>query len=173
MKAFALIAVVGMLAGCTTQIHAPKEGNQPSTEKLGNFPAVFLVPLAIDRAEGAAGDAEALQRIDAELAGCLGKVFPNIQPKGAVGTGLRIEPVITDLKKVSTGERFFVGALAGSSAVLMKVRFTNTATKAVLADPIFYSKASAMSGAWTIGGNDTKMLSRIAANACEYAAANK
>lgn len=58
--------------------------------------------------------------------------------------------------------------MAGSSAVLMQVRFTDVNSGEVIVQPVFYAKAAAMSGAWTFGAQDNAMLSRLADNACNY-----
>jgi hypothetical protein len=89
----------------------------------------------------------------------------------APGT-LLIEPAIEDLKKVNGGERFWVGPMAGSSAVLLRMRYTDVASRDVIAAPVFYSKANAMGGAWTFGATDNIMLNRVVELACSYARSN-
>jgi len=84
-----------------------------------------------------------------------------------------IEPAIVDLKKVDTAERIFAGAFAGSSAVLLRTRYTDTGSGDVLAAPVFYAKANAMGGAWTFGSTDNAMLTRIVDEACNYAKRNR
>jgi hypothetical protein len=84
------------------------------------------------------------------------------------GRVLDVEPHILQLKFVSGGARFFAGALAGSSAVLMRVKFVDAHTGQVVADPEFYQRAAAYGGAWSIGGTDNGMLARIATVVQEY-----
>jgi hypothetical protein len=75
---------------------------------------------------------------------------------------------VSELKFVDGGTRFFAGAFAGSSAVVMQLRLIDAATKAVVAQPEFFQRAAAMGGAWSIGGTDNSMLERIAGVAQEY-----
>ncbi|MES2405054.1 MAG: hypothetical protein V4567_12065, partial [Pseudomonadota bacterium] len=56
----------------------------------------------------------------------------------------------------------------GSSAVLMRVKFTDAQTGRVIADPEFYQRAAAYGGAWSIGGTDNGMLARIATVVQQY-----
>ncbi|WP_341894770.1 hypothetical protein [Ferrovibrio terrae] len=167
------VAAAGMLlAACTTQIHAKDETIQPSKVPLGKFKYAELKPLIVEKMEGDSSDQKAVEKIANELEGCLNMVFPAIKAGKSVAdtdTGrLRIEPSIVDLKKVNTGERIFAGALAGSSAVLLKVKYTDLSTQQVVAEPIFYAKAAAMGGAWTFGATDGLMLTRVVENACDY-----
>lgn len=62
--------------------------------------------------------------------------------------------------------------MAGSSAVLLRTQYLDGATGTVVASPTFYARASAMGGAWTIGGTDNAMLQRIVDQACAYAKQN-
>lgn len=171
MKIFFVAATAILLGACTTQIHAKDETIQPSKAPLGSFKYAELKPLNVERMEGDAGDRRAVARIGGELEACMNNVFPAIRAKAAAtdaASQLLIEPSIVDLKKINGGERFFLGAMAGSSAVLLKVKYTDLNTQQVLAEPIFYAKASAMGGAWTIGGTDNLMLTRVVENACDY-----
>ena len=83
-----------------------------------------------------------------------------------------MQPSIEELKFVSGGNRAWAGAFAGSSAVRMRVRFSDKATGAVVAEPEFYQRAAAMGGAYTFGGSDNAMLVRIASVIEEYARRN-
>jgi hypothetical protein len=85
---------------------------------------------------------------------------------------LVITPLITEIKFISGGSRFWAGSLAGSSAVILKVTITEKETGKVIATPIFYAKAAAMGGAWTFGATDNIMLVRIANRLTDYLAAN-
>jgi hypothetical protein len=87
---------------------------------------------------------------------------------GSRGQSLSIEPRIEKLKVVSGGARFWAGALAGDSYVVIKVRFVEQPSGKLLAEPEFYQRAAAMSGAWTIGAQDKDMLHRIVTLANHY-----
>ncbi len=97
----------------------------------------------------------------------------NAEPVGAEpGRTLVIEPVIEKVRFISGGKRFFAGAFAGSSRILLRLRLTDAASGEVIAQPEFYQHARGMAGAWTIGGADNAMLARVASLARDYVAAN-
>nr|WP_295382120.1 hypothetical protein [Pseudoxanthomonas sp.] len=85
---------------------------------------------------------------------------------------LVIEPVIEKVRFISGGKRFFAGAFAGSSRILLRLRLTDAASGDVIAQPEFYQHARGMAGAWTVGGADNAMLARVASLARDYVAAN-
>ena len=162
-------------SACATHIEHRDETIQPSKVRLGSFNAVQIAPLLVEKSEGDSGDLAAIERIKTSLATCLRSVFKGAVPTGATpaaaGT-LVVEPAIEDLKKVNVAERFFVGAMAGSSAVLLRTRYRDGSTNEIVASPVFYQRAAAMSGAWTIGGQDNAMLDRVVNLACDYARQN-
>ena len=62
--------------------------------------------------------------------------------------------------------------MAGSSYVIMRLKVTDMETGALLAQPEFFQRAAAMSGAWTIGGQDNDMLQRVVTVATAYLSGN-
>ena len=82
-------------------------------------------------------------------------------PKGATPRVMVVEPVIEKIKFIGTGARIWAGAFAGSSQVLMRVRLRDKETGAVVAEPQFYQRANAWGGAYSAGGTDHDMLSRV------------
>ena len=105
------------------------------------------------------------------------QIFPSLHDQTALtianGTGLLIEPIILDLKKVNVSERIWLGPISGSSAVLLKVIYTDLATKEVVASPTFFARAEAFGGMATFGAMDNVMLTRIVNDACDYTKANR
>lgn len=85
---------------------------------------------------------------------------------------LVIKPHVKEIKFISGKARFWAGALAGKSFVLLTVDFVDQATGKVIASPEFYQHANAFGGAWSIGATDNNMLIRIAELTDEYVAAN-
>jgi hypothetical protein len=63
--------------------------------------------------------------------------------------------------------------MAGSSAVLMKVKLQDAASGEVLAEPEFYRAANAFTGGQTIGVTDNLMLDQIADDIANYCARNR
>ena len=99
---------------------------------------------------------EALARWNAEGAG-----------PGHKGT-LAIEMVITDMKFVSGGKRFWAGAMAGGSHSAADVRLVDLESGQVIDTGHFEHKASAMSGSFSVGGADNAMLDRLANSAANW-----
>lgn len=85
---------------------------------------------------------------------------------------LVIEPRVDKIRFIGGGARFWAGALAGTSRVLMKARITDQTTGALIAEPEFYQHAAGMAGAWTIGGADKAMLARTTTLLADYVKAN-
>jgi hypothetical protein len=81
---------------------------------------------------------------------------------------LIIEPSLVDLKFVDGASRFFAGSFAGSSAVVMKLQLVDKETNQLIGDPEFFQRAAAMGGAWSVGGTDNGMLSRIVSISADY-----
>ncbi|RUL76060.1 hypothetical protein EKH80_10110 [Dyella choica] len=149
-----------------TNIKPDVSQNPPPTERLANFQHFKLLPLT---ASGdAKGDTEALQKIQGNLQNKLQPMISGWESQGADGRTLQIEPVVTQLKFVSTGARIMGGAFAGSSAVVMKLRLVDVSTGKVVADAEFFQRAAAMGGAYSLGGSDVGMLERIATVSQEY-----
>jgi hypothetical protein len=85
---------------------------------------------------------------------------------------LLIEPRIEKIKFIGTGARLWAGAMAGSSQVLMRVKISDKQTGEVIAEPEFYQRANAFGGAYSAGGTDNDMLSRIADLMATYLSGN-
>jgi hypothetical protein len=85
---------------------------------------------------------------------------------------LVIEPRIESLHKPSGATRFFAGAFAGDGHINVKVRITEQPSGKLIAEPEFYRRASAMAGAWTVGGHDNAMLEKVAGLVANYLSAN-
>ncbi len=94
------------------------------------------------------------------------------KPKGQTSRTLPIEPRIEHIKFIGSAARFWVGPLAGSSAVIMKVKYTDKATGKAIAEPEFFQRAAAWSGAFTMGGQDNAMLYRIVTLVADYTSHN-
>ena len=96
----------------------------------------------------------------------------NRTASGGVTRTLLIEPTVTEIKFINATSRVWAGAMAGSSAVILKVRITEKETGKVIAEPHFYARAAAYSGAFSIGAADNAMLIRIATRVTDYLQAN-
>lgn len=93
-------------------------------------------------------------------------------PQGQQARIMVIEPRIEHIKFIGGGARFWVGPLAGSSAVIMKVKYIDKSSGKLLAEPEFFQRAAAWSGAFTVGGQDNAMLARIVTLVADYTSRN-
>jgi hypothetical protein len=162
----ALAAGLLLSCACVTNIAPTVKSNPPPTRPLRQFAHFDLMPL--QASTDAQKEKDALAKIDANLHDkilAVTKIWDQGTPSGR---SLRIQPYVTQLKFVDGGTRFFAGAFAGSSAVVMQLKLTDEATGEVVGQPEFYQRAAAMGGAWSIGGTDNGMLERIASIAQDY-----
>jgi hypothetical protein len=163
-------------SGCVTHITSDVYQNPPPAEKLSDFnrfelkPVRLLPPYAGQEANEAAL-VKIQQNIDLKMKPALEAWNAAAVSTTPVRT-LLIEPIIPEIKFISGGNRFWGGALAGSSAVKLNVRLTVKETEKVVASPEFYARAAAMGGAYTFGGTDNAMLVRIAKRLSDYLVAN-
>ncbi|WP_146002765.1 DUF4410 domain-containing protein [Telmatospirillum siberiense] len=170
-KAIYVVAGILLLAGCTTHIHDQDDTITAPKTPFDKFTQVIIRPLTSTASENDFPD-KAVANVQKDLDKCMADAFAGTTYNPAAPDTEKptvlIEPAIVDGKKVSTAQRIFFGALAGSSAVLMQVKFTDANSNEIIAQPVFYAKAAAMSGAWTFGAQDNAMLSRLSDNACNY-----
>jgi hypothetical protein len=169
------VAAVGT-AWAKDEIRASSTTNPPPSEALGQFDRYELKPatLAPDYAEHPANK-EALVAFQRNLDERVGAWVAEQNAAPAKRTPARtlvIEPRIEKIRFISGGKRFWAGAFAGSSQLLVKLTLTDAATGDVIATPEFYQHAKGMAGAWTFGAADNTMLVRTASLARDYLQGN-
>ena len=170
MKRMIAPAALLLLGACVTHIAPTAKTNPPPVEPLAHFAHFELLPL--QASAEAKTETAALAKIETNLKAkipALTKAWEQTDPNGRK---LQIEPRVEQLKFVDGGTRFFAGAFAGSSAVVMKLKLIDAATHQVIAQPEFYQRAAAMGGAWSVGGTDNGMLERITTIAGDYLTRN-
>ena len=174
-----LIGGCYLLAGCATTINKPGTAPQPCKERLGSFAAVEIEHVSLAPGwEGSSSNRRAARKIDELLVASMLNVFPGMKVvdkatgKATVKT-LAIRPVIKEIKFIGFMGRVWVGAMAGSSAVLMQVDFVDKATGTVLANPQFYRSSNAWAGSMAAGVTDNLMLSHIVLDITTYTAGNR
>lgn len=175
-KKWWLVSVMILFAsGCATQIKPPNERPQPSNVRLGTFQTVSMKRLSVNPVY-AGKNVRATKKIEEHLEACMGSVFSGrfkmIEQAGEPKSGLLIDPYVDSIKFIGGGARVMVGPMAGSSAVLMKVRYVDAASKKMVAEPTFYAKANAWAAGYP-GMSDNEMLKTIAQNACSYSSNNR
>lgn len=145
--------------------------NPPPAKPLDQFQRFEVRPITMDAPySGQDANEVAKGSIQANLDERLGPVLAdwNAKPAGAAPHTLVIEPHIEHVKFISGGRRFWAGAFAGGSAVLMTVKFTDATTGEVVAQPEFYQHANKMGAAWSFGATDKAMLVRVAGMIANY-----
>jgi hypothetical protein len=162
-----LPAMLALLCcACVTHIRPNVTYNPPPTERLSNFQHFLLEPIAASTQ--ASSEDYAVRQIQTYMNQRVSGTLVGWENHNDDGRTLVIQPYIDELKFVGSGARFFAGALAGSSAVLMHVELTDARTGRVIGSPEFYQRAAASGGNWSIGGTDHGMLARIATVVQEY-----
>lgn len=164
------------LGGCVTNIKTDVTQNPPPAEKFSNFTRFEITKVALQAPyAGQEANEKALLKIQENVSA---KMTPALElwngkaPAGAATRTLLIEPVIPEIKFIGGASRFWGGALAGSSAVILKAKITEKETGRVVATPEFYARAAAMGGAWSVGGTDNAMLVRVANRLTDYLLGN-
>lgn len=169
------------LPGCATHLTKPAHEPQPSKVRFGEFRKVEMKAVSVGEPFAAAeANQRAVRKIDQVLFQNMKMLFPGlvrIEQGQDFAPGpertLEITPVVKEIKFVSGGARFWAGAMAGSSAVLMQVTYRDSASGETIADPEFYRAANAYAGGWSIGASDNRMLEDIANDAVQYTRYNQ
>jgi len=177
-KRLAFVGALLMVAGCATKISRPETVAAPAKVRFSEFSVYVMNPIVI-APDYARADAniKATRKIKESLVKHTAPVLPGMRmstdagvlPEGRV---LRIEPHVREIKFIGGAARFWVGAMAGSSAVLMKVNFVDAATGEVVAEPEFHRSAGAFSGGM-YGVADNMMLDEVARDIAQYIQFNR
>ena len=170
------LAALALLGGCVTHITTDITQNPPPAEKFSGFTQFELAKVSLVAPyAGQEANERALRKIQENVSLKADPLLRKWNASGAAVTPARtlvITPVITEIKFISGGSRFWAGALAGSSAVLLTAKVVEKESGKEIAVPMFYARAAAMGGAWTFGTTDNLMLTRIAERLTDYIAAN-
>ncbi len=174
-----LTAIALLTGGCATTTKSRVTEiahNPPPSERFADFNHFVILPIAMKAPyAGQEGNEAAKIKIQENLDLRLDSTLAAWNKLGATATtphSLQIVPEITEIKFINGTARFWAGALAGSSMVVIKVRFIDAETSKLIAEPEFYSHAAAMAGAFSIGGADNAMLVRIANRVADYVTGN-
>ena len=96
----------------------------------------------------------------------------NAKPAADAPRTLKIEPEIAYIRFITGGKRFFAGAFAGDSGILLKVKLSDAATGEVIGEPQFYQRANKFGATWSFGATDKHMLIRMSAMVADYLKTN-
>jgi hypothetical protein len=171
-----LFPAIAFLSGCVTHITTDVTQNPAPAEKFANFTQFELKKITLGAPyAGQEANERAVAKIQENVSLNADSLVKGWNAKGTAVTPTRtlvIAPAIFEIKFISGGSRFWAGALAGSSAVILTAKITEKETGKEIANPMFYARAAAMGGAWTFGGTDNAMLVRIAGRLTDYLASN-
>jgi hypothetical protein len=157
-------------------IEAKQITNPPPSVALNTFDKFEISPIAMGAPyAGQDANEDAKKRVQANLDE---KVQPMLaqwnaaEAKNTPPKTLKIEPTIRHVKFIGGAARFWAGAAAGGSAVLMTVKLSDAASGEVIAEPEFYQHANKFGAAYSFGATDKNMLVREAELVAEYLRAN-
>jgi ABC-type uncharacterized transport system permease subunit len=175
------VAAFLLITGCATHISKPAKEIMPTKVRFGEFENVEMKSIGIsEKFASAAANQKALKKIDEILFRDIKMVFPSMKRvetgedfSSTGGRILQITPFVKEIKFIGGAARFWVGAMAGSSAVLMQVTYRDSSTGEIIADPEFLRTAGAHAGAWSMGRADNKMLEDIAEDVVRYSSSNR
>ena len=157
-------------------ISAKEVTNPPPSIALNAFDSFQLSPIEMGAPyAGQPANEQAKTRLQGyvdEHVPAIVNGWNSMEAKNSPPRTLKIEPVIRHVKFVSGKARFWGGALAGGTAMLMTVKLSDAATGEVIAEPEFYQHANAMGAAYSFGGTDKAMLGRTAELMANYLKAN-
>lgn len=181
MKLRMLASLTVLFAIACTPMHAwadDKPDGQPATSEnppptlaLDNFQRFEMAPIAMGAPfAGQKGNEVAKQKLQANLDLRATPLLAtwNAKPAGDAPRTLKIQPSIRYIRFITGGKRFFAGALAGGSSILVNVNMVDAATGEVIASPEFYQHANALGAAYSFGATDKTMLIRISNMTTEY-----
>src|SRR3954453_8717952 len=157
-------------------IEAKQVTNPPPIAPLNTFDKFEIVPIAmVAPYAGQDANEDAKKRLQANLDE---KTQPLLaqwnaaDPKNSPPKTLRIEPTIRHVKFIGGAARFWTGAAAGGSAVLITVKLSDATAGEVIAEPEFYQHANKFGAAYSFGATDKNMLVRETDLITEYLRAN-
>lgn len=171
------VLIILSLGGCITTVEKPTKPNSPPLRPFSNFDQVIVKHVSSAKKNSSDYTVTAIEEIDTHLTHCLRSIFPNLSMLEQSSlpldeTTLIIAPRVRDIKCVSPTERLWAAAFAGSSAINIQVTFTDGKGELV-AQPTFYTSASAHMGVSSSGDSDRKILKDIAQDICGYVLFNR
>lgn len=178
-KTFSIVTILFssfLFTGCATKVVETPSEVKASKAKLGDYKKVILVKAEIAPTYAKhPANVKAANKIDETLRQKLSAIYSDIEVKSVAeaknlgksnSKTLVIKPYIKQIKFIGGAARFWGGAMAGSSVVIMDTAIIDLNTNETLANPGYYRKAGAYTDPFGIGSND--MLSQISADVVNY-----
>ncbi|AZP13055.1 hypothetical protein [Undibacterium parvum] len=159
------LLALSLTQGCATKVKASTASNPAPSEAFSAYGRINLKPATFK--QGYKGSAAGLAKIEENLAKDLAPSLETWNKTAANGRTLTIEPIVEELEFTRGATRVFLGPLAGSSGVLMRIKITDAQGK-IVATPEFFQRADAMAAGFLFGVHDNLMLTRVANLASAY-----
>lgn len=173
-----MVCMMTVLSACATNIGKPQIRPAAAKVKLGKFSKIEIAPIE-KKASVTEGNMKAIKKIEENFVSEMKMAFPGVEKVATKdslaqsGDVLRIELLVKEIKFIGGAARFWVGSMAGSSAVLLYMKATDVATGDVVAEGDFYTDSGAQAGGMSIGVSDNLMLKTIAKDVVGYLSYNK
>lgn len=170
-KSLLLAGVLGLalLQGCATRVKASATANPPPAEAFSAFGRIEVQRVQV--ASGQSINMSGVEKIQQNLDKDLSVPLQEWNAKTANGRKLIVVPVVEQLEFTHGATRVFLGPLAGSSGVLMKLKISDDSGRTIAA-PEFFQRADAWAAGFVLGVHDNLMLTRVANLASSYLIAN-
>lgn len=163
------LLALSLVQGCATRVKASTTNNPAPTEAFSAFGRIEVKPAVF--AEGYKGNLAGVAKINENINKDLAESLKKWNSGPDNGRVLTIEPIVEEMQFQSGVKRVFLGPLAGSSGVRMRVIIRDNKGNEI-ARPEFFQRASAMAAGFMLGVHDNLMLTRVANLTSSYVKAN-
>lgn len=165
----AALLALSLVQGCATRVKASTTNNPAPTEAFSAFGRIEVKPAVF--AEGYKGNLAGVAKINENINKDLAESLKKWNSGPENGRVLIIEPIVEEMQFQSGVKRVFLGPLAGSSGVRMRVIIRDNKGNEI-ARPEFFQRASAMAAGFMLGVHDNLMLTRVANLTSSYVKTN-
>jgi hypothetical protein len=167
-RSLTLLAVLAVAAGCAANpakrqkiIDDEVSRLHPPDAPLASFGAFEVTPIAMaaevrEKADKVAMATDLGKRLEAQLRPTLDGWAAAAPPETRSRT-LVIQPTVLSLRVVGGGARFWLGAMAGDSAIDVRLELVDKATGKAIANERIAKSSGGMSGAWSMGSTDRNL----------------
>jgi hypothetical protein len=187
LKKLTIVTILSLfigLIGCATQVTEQPTVTKRASINLGDFKKIVLVTSEMPPKYANQGaNIKAANKIDEILNARISGMFENVAvvktdgldvlsaKASQKGDMLIIKPYIKQVKFIGGAARFWAGAMAGSSVIIMDVSFEDAATGDIIGKTGTYRKAGAYTDVLGISSN--RMLDDAAQDILMYISANQ
>jgi hypothetical protein len=171
---FLLLFIVGF-SGCASRTPIEPVPEKPIDRETLKYKSIFF--REFKAAPDVKSPSTAIQQCrDSAIRHLKGKnLFKRVEAAGEVSgeeKALFVDATVTSLRIVGGGARFWAGAMAGRSHMKIQVRLIDGETDSLVAEKELFGAPSAMGGAWSVGGTDKALPSRMGVFLGDYILSN-